>query len=167
MNAESTREALDVASLAGDILLASGAEIFRVEETIERIARAYGVSSSDAFVLSSGIFLTAESGKKQEFARVRHIPLSAARLDKVTAVNQLSREIEEGLHTPKEAKAWLLDIQIQAEQILKIKKKLNAILAANTGKSVETIEADCERDHFMSAEEAQEYGLIDKVIYKR
>ena len=59
------------------------------------------------------------------------------------------------------------DIQIQAEQILKIKKKLNAILAANTGKSVETIEADCERDHFMSAEEAQEYGLIDKVIYKR
>lgn len=110
MNAESTREALDVASLAGDILLASGAEIFRVEETIDRIARAYGVKSSDAFVLSSGIFLTAESGKKQEFARVRHIPLSAARLDKVTAVNQLSREIEEGLHTPKEAKAWLLDI---------------------------------------------------------
>ena len=100
MNAESTREALDVASLAGDILLASGAEIFRVEETIDRIARAYGVKSSDAFVLSSGIFLTAESGKKQEFARVRHIPLSAARLDKVTAVNQLSREIEEGLHTP-------------------------------------------------------------------
>ena len=105
MNAESTREALDVASLAGDILLASGAEIFRVEETIDRIARAYGVDSSDAFVLSSGIFLTAESGKKQEFARVRHIPLSAARLDKVTAVNQLSREIEEGLHMPKEAKA--------------------------------------------------------------
>ena len=52
MNAESTREALDVASLAGDILLASGAEIFRVEETIDRIARAYGVNSSDAFVLS-------------------------------------------------------------------------------------------------------------------
>ena len=51
MNAESTREALDVASLAGDILLASGAEIFRVEETIDRIARAYGVDSSDAFVL--------------------------------------------------------------------------------------------------------------------
>lgn len=56
MNAESTREALDVASLAGDILLASGAEIFRVEETIDRIARAYGVDSSDAFVLSSGFF---------------------------------------------------------------------------------------------------------------
>ena len=59
------------------------------------------------------------------------------------------------------------DIQIQAEQILKIKQRLNSILAANTGKSVEQIEADCERDHFMTAEEAQSYGLIDKVIYKR
>ena len=59
------------------------------------------------------------------------------------------------------------DIQIQAEQILKIKKKLNAILAENTGKDVETIERDCERDHFMTAEEAKNYGLIDKVIYKR
>ena len=118
MNAESTREALDVASLAGDILLASGAEIFRVEETIDRIARAYGVKSSDAFVLSSGIFLTAESGKKQEFARVRHIPLSAARLDKVTAVNQLSREIEE----------WLLDIQRMPE-----KPKMHQVLASGVG----------------------------------
>ena len=106
-----TKEALEVASLAGDILLASGAEIFRVEETIQRIAEAYGVTSSDAFVLSSGIFLTAESGEKQEFAKVRHIPLSAARLDKVAAVNQLSREISKGLHTPAEAKNRLLAIQ--------------------------------------------------------
>ena len=59
------------------------------------------------------------------------------------------------------------DIQIQAEQILKIKKKLNEILAENTGKALEVIERDTERDHFMSAEEAHEYGLIDKVIYKR
>lgn len=59
------------------------------------------------------------------------------------------------------------DIQIQAEHILKIKNKLNNILASNTGKSLETIEQDCERDYFMSAEEALEYGLIDKVIYKR
>lgn len=57
MEKQDRREALDVAALAGDILLASGAEIFRVEETIFRIARAYGVESSDAFVLSSGIFL--------------------------------------------------------------------------------------------------------------
>ncbi|MBO7388951.1 MAG: ATP-dependent Clp endopeptidase proteolytic subunit ClpP [Oscillospiraceae bacterium] len=59
------------------------------------------------------------------------------------------------------------DIQIQAEHILKIKKKLNAILAENIGKDIAVIEADCERDHFMSAEEAREYGLIDRVIYRR
>ena len=59
------------------------------------------------------------------------------------------------------------DIQIQAEQILKIKQRLNAILAANTGKTVEEIERDCERDHFMTAEEAKEYGIIDQVITKR
>ena len=58
------------------------------------------------------------------------------------------------------------DIQIQAEQILKIKKKLNEILAENTGKDISVIERDTERDHFMTAEEAREYGLIDKVIYK-
>ena len=59
------------------------------------------------------------------------------------------------------------DIQIQAEQILKIKRNLNRILADNSGKPIETIERDCERDHFMSAQEAMEYGLIDKVIAKR
>ena len=59
------------------------------------------------------------------------------------------------------------DIKIQAEQILKIRDNLNKILADNTGKSVEQIALDTERDHFMSAEEAREYGLIDKVIYKR
>lgn len=59
------------------------------------------------------------------------------------------------------------DIKIQAEQILRIRDNLNRILAENTGKTVEQIALDTERDHFMSAEEAREYGLIDKVIYKR
>ena len=59
------------------------------------------------------------------------------------------------------------DIQIQAERMLKMKQKLNSILAENTGKPLDTIVADCERDYFMSAEEAKEYGLIDKVIYSR
>jgi len=59
------------------------------------------------------------------------------------------------------------DIQIQAERILKMKKHLNEILAGNTGKTVEEIERDCERDHFLTAEEARDYGLIDKVLYKR
>ena len=59
------------------------------------------------------------------------------------------------------------DIQIQAEHILKIKERLNRILADNTGKDVSVIAADTERDNFMSAEEALAYGLIDKVIAKR
>ena len=59
------------------------------------------------------------------------------------------------------------DIKIQAEQILKIREKLNKMLAENTGKSVEQIALDTERDNYMTADEALAYGLIDKVIYKR
>ncbi len=59
------------------------------------------------------------------------------------------------------------DIQIQAEQILKIKAKLNKILSEITGKTVKVIERDTERDYFMTAEEAVEYGIIDRVITHR
>ena len=59
------------------------------------------------------------------------------------------------------------DIEIHAQQILRIKDKLTGILAANCGKDVAVVRADCERDNFMSAEEAKAYGLIDKVIFKR
>ena len=56
------------------------------------------------------------------------------------------------------------DIEINAKQILKIKAKLNKIMADNTGKTVAQIEKDADRDYYMSAEEAKKYGLIDKVI---
>ena len=59
------------------------------------------------------------------------------------------------------------DIKIQAERIIKMKQHLNQMLAENTGKPLEQIERDTERDNFMSAEEAKEYGLIDKVIAHR
>ena len=59
------------------------------------------------------------------------------------------------------------DIKIAAEHILKTKAKLNKILAENSGKPVETIEKDADRDNFLSAQEALDYGLIDKVFYKR
>ncbi|MBU0637163.1 MAG: ATP-dependent Clp endopeptidase proteolytic subunit ClpP [Patescibacteria group bacterium] len=58
------------------------------------------------------------------------------------------------------------DIKIRSEQILKIKDKLNKILAKHTGQTVTTIEKDTDRDRFMSAEEAVKYGIIDKVIIK-
>lgn len=59
------------------------------------------------------------------------------------------------------------DIQIAAEHILRTKKKLTRILAENSGKPVEQIEIDTDRDNYLSADEAKEYGLIDKVFYKR
>lgn len=59
------------------------------------------------------------------------------------------------------------DIQIQAQHIQKTKEKLNRILAENSGQPLEKVEKDCERDHFMSAEEAKDYGLIDRVIHSR
>ncbi|MCI5492775.1 MAG: ATP-dependent Clp endopeptidase proteolytic subunit ClpP [Lachnospiraceae bacterium] len=72
------------------------------------------------------------------------------------------------IHQPSGgAKGQATEIQIAAENILKTKKKLNEILAANTGKPYDVIAQDTERDHYMSAEEAKAYGLIDDVITNR
>ena len=72
------------------------------------------------------------------------------------------------IHQPSGgAKGQATEIEIAAENILKTKKKLNEILAANTGKPYETVCADTERDHYLSAEEAKEYGLIDDIITSR
>ena len=71
------------------------------------------------------------------------------------------------IHQPSGgARGQATEIRIVAENILKTKEKLNKILASNTGKSLEEIERDTERDNYMSAEEAKEYGLIDAVITK-
>ena len=59
------------------------------------------------------------------------------------------------------------DIKIQADHILKIKQKLNKILSENTGKPVDQVEKDTDRDNYLSAEQALEYGLIDKIFYQR
>ena len=65
------------------------------------------------------------------------------------------------------AQGQATDINIQAEQILKLKKRLNQILSARTGQSVERVTQDTERDNYMSAEEARAYGLIDEVFPPR
>ena len=65
------------------------------------------------------------------------------------------------------ARGQATDIQIQAEQILRVKRTLNEILADNTGKALEVIERDTDRDNYMTAQQALEYGLIDKIIAKR
>ncbi len=72
------------------------------------------------------------------------------------------------IHQPSGgAQGQATDIQIQARRILSMKQKLNQILAANTGKPLEQIAADTERDNFMTAQEAVAYGIIDKVIDHR
>ncbi len=72
------------------------------------------------------------------------------------------------IHQPSGgAKGQATDIKIVADHILRTKKKLNEILAVNTGQPLEVIEVDTERDNYMSAEEAMKYGLIDSVIENR
>ncbi len=72
------------------------------------------------------------------------------------------------IHQPSGgAKGPASDIKIMAERILKMRRHLNEILAQKTGQSLEVVERDTERDCFMSAEEAVEYGLIDKIITER
>lgn len=96
-------------------------------------------ASMGAFLLSSG-----EKGKRYALPHARimiHQPLGGA----------------QGQAT---------DIAIQAEEILRMKKELNEILAKNTGQDIKTIEKDTDRDNFMSAAEAKEYGMIDEVLVK-
>jgi len=97
-------------------------------------------ASMGAFLLSSG-----EKGKRYALPHARimiHQPLGGA----------------QGQAT---------DIAIQAEEILRMKKELNGILAKNTGQSVKQVEKDTDRDNFMSATEAQKYGMIDEVLIKK
>ena len=72
------------------------------------------------------------------------------------------------IHQPSAGtQGQITDMAIHLKRLEIIKKRMNNILADNTGKPLEVVTADCERDNFMSAEEAKEYGLIDKVIYTR
>ena len=104
-------EVLEVASEAGHILLENGAEISRVEDIMGRIATHFGVSSSNFFVLSNGIFTTGQAekvtksgGQAATYANVAFIPIRSVQLCKVTAVNRLSYDISAGKCSLQEAK---------------------------------------------------------------
>lgn len=122
------KEVLNAAMQAGHILLENGAEIFRVEETMDRICRHFGIESGNSFVLSNGIFTTAGNEREEIFAKVQHIPVSGTHLDRVAAVNQLSREIEAGSVSLAEVKCRLNEIRVMPG-----KSKTMQIVASGVG----------------------------------
>lgn len=129
MNGPDVYQVLELAAKAGEVLLENGAEIFRVEETMERIASYYGVKHEEFFVLSNGIFTTGDDEAHDKvYAKVRFIPMKSTQLYRVVMVNQLSREIEAGKHTVAEAMERLEEIR-HAEG----KKKWTQILASGAG----------------------------------
>lgn len=119
---------LEFAVDAGRILLRHGAEIFRVEETITHICNHYGVKDLNLFVLSNGIFITAEKEGREIYAKIKHIPLAQTHLGIVDKVNDLSRKICAG-------EISLVDAKAQLEKIADIPsiKPHFQILAAGIG----------------------------------
>ena len=110
---EQSERILNLASDAGHLLLQNGAEISRVEETMERIATYYGERNENFFVLSNGIFTTGKA-----YANVKFIPIKGARLDKVVAINQFSRDVAAGMFTLEQAEQRLEEIRSIPEKPL-------------------------------------------------
>ena len=119
---------METAMKAGRLLLENGAEIFRVEETMERICRYYHAEQPSFFVLSTGIFVTGGAHPGGRFAREEHLPVRGAQLDRVVAVNQLSREIEDGRYTVGEVSA-----RLDAIAAMPAKPYSHQILASGVG----------------------------------
>lgn len=88
-----TKEILALAVEIGDALLRNGAEIYRVEDTVMHILEAYEIENYDVYVLSNGIFASANENRDDACSMIRHVPLGTTHLGRVAALNQLSREI--------------------------------------------------------------------------
>lgn len=97
------QEILSLAVLAGEILIKNGGEIFRVEDTMMRIIESYGITDYNVYVLSNGIFATIDEQGSHPYSLVRHVAFSNVNLERIAAVNQLSREICEFHYPPGEA----------------------------------------------------------------
>lgn len=121
-----SHDVLEFVLEAGSILLKNGAEIWRVEETMDHICRHYDIHTVDTFVLSNGIFITAEKNSVEIYAKVKHIPLSGIHLGIVAEVNDLSREICAG-------NISLVDAAIKLEEIEKIPPKRDYFRALAAG----------------------------------
>lgn len=87
-----TSEILTLAVEIGDLLLRNGAEVYRVEDTVMHILNAYDITDCDVYVLSNGIFASANENTDDACSMIRHVPLGSVHLGRVSALNQLSRE---------------------------------------------------------------------------
>lgn len=124
-----SRKVLELTTRIGEVLLKNGGEIFRVQETMQRIAKAYGVEGFHVYVLANGIFASIEEdgrqicqqlqvGNNEEkdsddlvvASQIRYIPLSSIHLGRVAAVNNLSREIVAKKYTMEEARKKIEEI---------------------------------------------------------
>lgn len=88
-----TREVLTLAVEIGDALLRNGAEVYRVEDTVMHILKAFDIKDSDVYVLSNGIFASANEHTDDACSMIRHVPLGSVHLGRIAALNQLSREL--------------------------------------------------------------------------
>lgn len=88
-----TKEILTLSVEIGDAMLRSGAEIYRVEDTVIHILEAYEIEHFDVYVLSNGIFASANEGQEDACSMVRHVPLAPVHLGRIAALNQLARDI--------------------------------------------------------------------------
>ncbi|WP_445506324.1 threonine/serine exporter family protein [Niallia sp. 03190] len=110
MSKEKTYEIIEVCLLAGRIMLRNGAETYRVEDTMKRIATAYGVENSDSYVTPTGLFFTLE-GLEQTKTKLIRIIERTTNLEKVVKVNDVSREISAGELSVEEACHLLSEIE--------------------------------------------------------
>ncbi len=106
-----TKEILALAVELADVMLRNGGEIYRIEDTVIHILKAYNVESFDVYVLSNGIFASANEDKEDSCSMIRHVPLGEVNLAKITYLNQLARDlcdyncsIEEGWERIQKAK---------------------------------------------------------------
>ena len=88
-----TKEILTLTAEIGDAMLRNGAEIYRVEDSLVRILKAYNIENFDIYVLSNGIFASANEGLDDSCSIIRHTPLGDVNLRKISALNQLTRDI--------------------------------------------------------------------------
>lgn len=88
-----TKEILNLSVEIGEAMLKSGAEIYRVEDTVKHILNAYEINGCNVYVLSNGIFASANEGREDGCSIIRHVPSNSVHLARIVALNQLSREI--------------------------------------------------------------------------